>query len=124
MATKALVRIRSGYGITITMNDAYSQTKTDQQYFQIMSPQTDNTERGPHILHMQERATGPGQIFLRSGGNLVVHSYDDMVEVVGVDDASHVGTKLTSFEFVTNKKIVNIGDLLLQQKPKNSFILV
>lgn len=109
-ANKAYVRLRSGYGITLTMNDANSQTKTDQQYFQIMSPQTDNKERGPHILHMQEQPTGPGQVFLRAGGDFIIHSYDNLVEVVGVSNNAHDTHLSNKLEFVSNRKIVSVGD--------------
>lgn len=109
-ANKAFVRLRSGYGITLTMNDAYSQTNTDQQYFQVLCPQKDNTERGPHILHMQEQPTGPGQVFLRAGGDFIVHSYDNMVEVVGVTNDAHDTHLANKLEFVSNRKIVSVGD--------------
>ena len=109
-ANKAFVRIRSGYGLTLTMNDAYSQTNTDQQYIQLMAPQTDNLERGPHILHMQEQPDGPGQVFLRAGGDFIVHSYDNMVEVVGVDNDAHDKHLANKLEFVSNRKIVSVGD--------------
>lgn len=109
-ANKAFVRIRSGYGLTLTMNDAYSQTNTNQQYIQLMAPQTDNLERGPHILHMQEQPDGPGQVFLRAGGDFIVHSYDNMVEVVGVNNDAHDTHLANKLEFVSNRKIVSVGD--------------
>lgn len=106
-AKKAFVRLRSGYGLSLTMSDANSQTKTEQQYLQLMAPQTDNTQRGPHVLHMQERPVGPGQVFLRSGGDYVVFSYDNMVEVVG-DASENPANKL---EFVSNMKVVSVKDV-------------
>ena len=82
-ATKAFVKIRSGYGIQIEMNDDASQEETQQQFFQITSPQTDNTDRGPHVLRMQEKADGPGQVFLRCGGDYICSVNDDHYTIVG-----------------------------------------
>lgn len=114
---KAFVRLRSGYGITILMNDAHNQQKTDQQYLQIKCPQKDNLQRGPHILHMQERPNGPGQILLRAGGDYVVYSYDDMVEVVG-DQKDNPANKM---EFVSNMKLVSVGDVYYNKAKTHCF---
>lgn len=113
---KAYVKLRSGYGLQLLFNDAQSQLKTDQQYIQLTAPQTDNLQRGPHMLHMQERATGPGQVFLRAGGDFVVHSYDHMVEVVGNDD--NPSNKL---EFVSNMKIVSVKDVYYNKAKSHIF---
>lgn len=114
---KAFVRLRSGYGLQLLMNDAQNQQKTDQQYIQLMAPQTDNLQRGPHMLHMQERPTGAGQIFLRAGGDYVVYSYDDMVEVVG-DYNENPSNKL---EFVSNMKIVSVKDVYYNRAKTHCF---
>jgi hypothetical protein len=106
-AKKAFVRLRSGYGITVTLCDFHDQTKTDQQYFQIMSPQKDNLIRGPHVLHMQERPHGPGQIFLRAGGDYIVYSYDKFVEVVG-EEKDNPSDKM---EFISRHKLVSVKDV-------------
>lgn len=116
-SNKAFIRMRSGYGITMTMNDAQSQTKTDQQYFQIMSPQTDNLQRGPHVLHMQERASGSGQIFLRAGGDYIIYTYDHMVEVVG-DEKDNPSNKL---EFISNMKVVSVKDVYYNKAKTHCF---
>jgi hypothetical protein len=114
---KAFIRMRSGYGITLLMNDANNQMKTDQQYFQVMCPQTDNLQRGPHILHMQERPTGAGQIFLRAGGDYIVYSYDNMVEVVG-DEKDNPSNKM---EFVSNMKLVSVKDVYYNRAKTHCF---
>jgi hypothetical protein len=103
-AKKAFVRIRSGYGLTMTFADADDQTKTDQQYIQIMSPQKDNLTRGPHVFHMQEKADGPGQVFLRAGGDYIVYSYDQFVEVVG-EERDNPADKM---EFISRNKLVSV----------------
>ncbi len=113
---KAFIRMRSGYGITLTMNDSSSQQRTDRQYFQIMSPQTDNSTRGPHVFHMQEEAVGAGQIFLRAGGDYIVHTYDNMVEVVG-DDSN----PSNSMEFVSKQKIVSCKDIYYNKAKTHVF---
>lgn len=105
-AKNALIKLRTGYGTTMIMFDG-DQTKTDQQYFQIMSPQRDNLVRGPHVLHMQETANGAGQVFLRAGGDLVLYSYDNMVEVIG-DEKDNPSNKM---EFISGNKLVNTKNL-------------
>ena len=104
---RAMIRLRSGYGITVTLCDYNDQTKTDAQYFQIMSPQKDNLIRGPHLLHMQERPQGPGQVFLRAGGDYIVYSYDKFVEVVG-EEKDNPSDKM---EFISRHKLVSVKDV-------------
>lgn len=106
-AKKAFVRIRSGYGLSMTFADNNDQIETDQQYIQIMSPQKDNLVRGPHVFHMQEKPNGPGQIFLRAGGDYIVYSYDQFVEVVG-EEKDNPSDKL---EFISRHKIVSVKDV-------------
>lgn len=79
----AFVRIRSGYGIEILMDDNTSQENTENQSFRIICPQKDNDERGSHLFIMQERESGPGQILLRAGGDIISVSYDNQVLVAG-----------------------------------------
>lgn len=116
-ANEAFVRLRSGYGTSITMSDAYDQQKTSQQYLQLLSPQRDNTERGPHMIHMQEKATGPGQMFIRAGGDYIVQTYDQMVEVVG-DDKDNPSNKL---EFVSKQKVVSVKDVYYNKAKTHVF---
>ena len=54
-----------------------------KQYVRIYCPQKDNNERGPHILHFQEKPSGPGLVFLRVGGDYVCSTYDNHITVVG-----------------------------------------
>jgi hypothetical protein len=116
-AKKAFVRLRSGYGIAVTLSDSNDQTKTDQQYLQLMAPQKDNLVRGSHIFHMQERPSGPGQIFLRAGGDFIVQTYDSMVEVVG-DEKDNPANKL---EFVSRSKIVSVKDVYYNKAKTHVF---
>lgn len=116
-ANKAFVRLKSGYGIQIMMSDGSDQQKTNTQYFQILSPQKDNIERGPHMIHIQERATGPGQIFIKAGGDYIINSYDNMVEVVG-DEKNNPSNKL---QFISKSKIVSIGDIYYNKAKKHVF---
>ena len=85
-AKKALMRFRTGYGLEMTFNDANSQTETDQQFIKILSPQSDNIDRGPHIQMFQEASTGPGQVYLRVGGNYLVQTYDNHTTIVGNEE--------------------------------------
>jgi len=114
---KAFIRMRTGGGRQILMSDANTQMKTDQGYLQLMAPQTDNLQRGPHILHMQERPTGTGQIFLRAGGDYIVYSYDNMVEIVG-DEKDNPSNKM---EFVSNMKIVSVKDVYYNRAKTHCF---
>lgn len=82
-AKKAFIKIRTGYGLQMMFADNNSQENTQQQYIQIYSPQKDNLERGYHLLHFQEAPSGPGQVFLRVGGNYVINTYDQHTTIVG-----------------------------------------
>lgn len=106
-AQKAFIRLRTGYGTSITMADNNSQTKTDQQYLQLMAPQKDNLVRGPHVLHMQERANGKGQFFIRAGGQYITYSYDEAVEVVGETE----NNPTDKLEFISRHKIVSVDQV-------------
>lgn len=114
-ADKGFFRLRSGSGIEIMMNDAYSQTKTDQQYLQLKVPQKDNLKRGPHLFHMQSNIE-KGQIFLRAGGDYIVQCYDNMVEVVGEDK-----NPSDKFEYISRKKIVQSKDMYYNKAKNHVF---
>ena len=88
--------LRSGYGLQILMKDLDRQDKTANQFIEIMAPQTDNEERGPHMFVMQEEPEGPGTVMLRAGGMLYVNSFDDSVEMVGDEDKGQEANKFTS----------------------------
>lgn len=105
-AKRAYILLRSGYGGQMMFADRASQQETESQFINIMSPQKDNTARGPHVLHMQEKKEGQGVVYLRAGGNMVFNSYDDMVEIVG-DAEKNSANKVT---MVSGKYIVNTGD--------------
>lgn len=85
-AKNGYVSLRSGYGLQILMEDKSSQEETENQSIMIYSPQKDNDTRGPHIFRMQETASGPGQVFLKVGGNYIVYTYDDLYTAVGSKD--------------------------------------
>lgn len=82
-ATKAYVRIRSGYGLTFLMEDTGSQAETSKQKISLIAPQKSNKEKGPHALIMQEKKTGPGTVVLRAGGDLILTATDNLVDLVG-----------------------------------------
>jgi hypothetical protein len=89
-AKKAFVKIRTGYGLEMAFNDydrendkEGSQEKTINQYIQIFCPHTDNKERGPHIMRFQEKEDGPGQVYLKVGGDYICQTYDQHVTTVG-----------------------------------------
>lgn len=80
------VKLRTGYGLQLLMQDKDIQSKTSNQFITLTAPQTTNTVRGPHLLGMQESETGAGAVFLRSGGVYYNFSYDASIEVVGTPD--------------------------------------
>lgn len=99
-ASDAFILMRTGYGLTLEMVDANSQEETQNQYIRIISPQKDNADRGPHIMMFVERAEGPGQVILRTGGTYVNVTTDDSIDVVGFkfngdEVEENDGTKLT-----------------------------
>lgn len=113
-ATKAFVKIRTGYGLEILMKDENSQEDTVQQHIQIFCPQKDNEERGPHIMRFQEAPSGPGMVFLRVGGDYICMTYDNHFTIVG-DEEKNPSDKMT---FVTDNTLhytenfyINIADI-------------
>jgi hypothetical protein len=113
-AKKAYVKIRSGYGLEIKMDDANSQEETQNQSIQIYSPQRDNKDRGPHILRMQEKSSGPGLVYLQVGGNYICVSRDDHMTFVGDKDKNPsdymVFSSRHSF-IITEKNYFNSAEL-------------
>ena len=81
-AKKAYIKIRSGYGLEIIMNDKTTQEACTEQYLQLFAPQKKNP-RGPHIVRLQEKPSGPGLVYLQVGGNYVCVTYDNHETVVG-----------------------------------------
>lgn len=109
-AKKAFVRIRSGYGLEILMKDEDDQENTVSQHIQIFCPQKDNVDRGPHIMRFQEKPTGPGQIFLRAGGDYICYTYDNHITLVGEED--NPSNKIT----IVSKNYVEITDKFYYNK--------
>ena len=118
-AKAAFIRLRSGYGLQLEMNDQNDQNATVAQYVQLLSPQTDNTERGAHFIRMQENPAGPGLILVRAGGNYIVSSYDNMYEVIG-DEENNPSDKV---EFVTNRRIVTVIDNNIVKTQKSHWFI-
>lgn len=96
-ASKAFIRIKSGYGLRMEFNDEPSQEQTSSQYIQITHPQcVDATKdndcnaseeegsRGPHFLKFQGRPKGEdGVVFLRAGGHSIRSTYSQDLVFVG-----------------------------------------
>jgi len=108
-AKKAFVRIRTGYGLEISLNDDKSQENTDEQNIQIFCPQKDNEDRGPHIHRYQEAPSGPGLVFLRVGGNYIISTYDNQVSIIG-DPENNPADKI---EIISRTKLVYTKDVYL-----------
>lgn len=101
------VLLRSGYGLTMLMKDSDRQDQTEDQFMLLMAPQTTNTKRGPHMLSMQEQKSGPGYVILRAGGALYQSSYDESIEVVGVEGENPA----SKFTTVTDKYLIDVKDM-------------
>lgn len=108
-AKKAFVKIRTGYGLEILMKDENSQQRTVGQYIRIFAPQYDNKTRGPHIHLYKEVPAGPGLVFLRVGGNYVISTYDNKIEIIG-DEQKNPSDKI---EYITRQKLVYTKDLYI-----------
>ena len=112
-ATQAYIRLRSGYGLTFMMADYNSQQHTQQQFIQILSPQTDNTIAGPHILRFQEAPSGPGYVLLRVGGKYICATYDNHYTFVGItSNPSNKITNVTGATYIhTEQEYMNVAYL-------------
>ena len=94
-ANKAYVKLKSGYGIEVELNDSTDQTQTAAQFFRIHSPQKTNTTRGPHQFVMVETPEGPGQVVIRAGGDYVCSTYDSHITIVGDPEKENSAYKYT-----------------------------
>jgi hypothetical protein len=103
-AKKAYIRVRTGYGLQILMNDRANQEETDRQFIEIWSPQWNNTQRGSHVMKMQEVKEGPGLIFLRAGGNYLIQTYDNMLDIVGEEENPSDKITIVSKDYITDVK--------------------
>jgi hypothetical protein len=119
------VLLRSGYGTQILMRDMDRQDKTVNQFLQIMTPQTDNLDRGPHMLVMQDQESGPGLVMLRAGGVFYTGCYDDSIEVVGVEEnPANKFTTITDNYFVDVKNTYfNHNDLTIYYSESYIFLM-
>ena len=105
MATGGYCLLRSGYGLQLLMSDKSNQQNTDEQFIQLLAPQKDNQERGPHQLIFQEVPEGPGFVLLRAGGAFELSSYDSSMEVVGTED--HQADKMVTVKGTYSVDIKN-----------------
>lgn len=119
-ATKGYIRIRSGYGLTLLMSDTDSQEKTSQQRITLVAPQKTNSDKkGAHYLIMQEKASGPGQVILRAGGNLILAASDSIAQVIGTKDnpANNITSvsknsyyDVKGLQYQGNNRFVNVSE--------------
>jgi hypothetical protein len=105
-AKNAYCLLRSGYGLHLYMSDFHSQEVAQNQFLQLLAPQIKN-ERGPHLLHMQVKPTGPGIILHRAGGVMWESSYDHSIETVGEGVKGRRSHKIID---VTGMYILNVDD--------------
>lgn len=121
------ILFRTGYGIEIKANDGSSQEKTEDQTFQITSPQKDNTKAGPHFLKFEEKKDEKGgSVMLRAGGKLIVQSYGDSVEIVGDEEKNPSNKQIivSKTYLVKAKNIVAVADENFIVKAKGKIFLL
>jgi hypothetical protein len=141
LATKAYIKIRSGYGLEMRYHDDFSQQETQEQWIQIFHPQCVDPDtdkgcnsckecycRGPHILRFQGRPKGePGVVFLRAGGHAIRQTYDQDIVIVG-DPECNPSDKFTyvSKKFMTVAEDVHFrysGELHIFFAEKNILLM-
>ena len=92
----ASVSLRSGGKLELKLCDGSSQTETADQYAYLYVPQVSNPNRPAHMLRMQARAEGPGQVLMQVGGDYICNTYDTHETIVGVEtNPSNKITKVT-----------------------------
>jgi hypothetical protein len=132
-SSESYIEMRTGYGLSFEMVDQGGQKNTVSQYIRLISPQKDNQIHGPHILSFVEKAEGPGQVLLRSGGSFLVTTTSHCYEIIGwlnkkgenerndlVDNSSDkltyvsrnnmILTGPSGNNFTMSKKIITISD--------------
>ncbi len=126
LSDSAFVLLRSGYGLQLRMDDSTSQQETDAQYVQLLSPQKDNEERGPHQLVMQEQPEGPGLVMMRVGGVYYRMSYDSAIEVVGDEENEEPANKFVQVlgDYIVDSEgyYFNHNDLTIFQAEQYIFL--
>lgn len=118
-AKNAYIKLKSGYGLEFSMEDYHSQKETQQQAIQILCPQKDNKERGPHIMRFQEAKDGPGTIFLRAGGNYIISTYDNKFEIIGEAEKNPAN----KIEIITKQKMVYSKDVYINYTEESQFFI-
>lgn len=101
-ATAAFMRLRSGYGIQIELNDSYSQQETKQQYLELFTPNISCQDCGPHFMRFQELCVdgedgtkkSDGYVWLRVAGTYLCQTCKDHVTFIG-DKETYPSSKIT-----------------------------
>lgn len=102
-ANGAYIKIRTGYGLEIMMNDGTDQELGKDQYFQISTPQRKRNENGDlvesgNLLRFEDTAT-KSRFILRSAGDYVMTSLGNLVEAVGdMENTEAVGNKISQIK--------------------------
>lgn len=125
-ADKAYVKLRTGYGLYLMMDDQTDQKNTTKQYIELCAWQKDNKKRGPHLLRMQERPESSAikpMIYLRAGGEYFFQSYDDRFEMIGVPKTDDdPGNKANKVEIITRHKVVYCFEDYLNKAKRHIFL--
>lgn len=131
-ANGAYIKIRTGYGIEILMNDGTDQKLGKDQFFQISTPQRKKNEKGDYVengnLLRFEDTTTKSKFILRSAGDFILSMKGTNIEIVGDDkDTESVGGKLTqvkdNFFEITKKMKYHENKQFFSWSKDKSFIL-
>jgi hypothetical protein len=104
-SNRNFIKLRSGYGLQIEMNDSFTQRdETQQQFIQITAPQKTACTNA-HFLRFQELPTG-GYVFLRAAGDYIRSTAGTDVNVVG--DADGCLGPQNKFSIVTDNYLIDV----------------
>lgn len=122
-ANKAFVKIETGYGLAIEMNDA-RQKEDDYQFIKISTPvRTSKVGGGTsgHMLLFQENKDTAGFIQLRSTGNLIIQSSDSVLTSTDGDVYNYV--KNNKLDYTVGKTFIRAKDKIVMQSEDSVYIL-
>lgn len=106
-ASNAYIQLRSGYGTTVRLDDAFSQGERSQQKLVLYVPSIPSSPVGPIIqsgttnnredhLLLMDVAPNSTKVVLRSGGILLTSSLLDSVESIGEEKPIVVANKVVN----------------------------
>ena len=121
----AYIKIRTGYGLQLEMNDGSDQLLGKDQYIQLSTPQRKRNEKGDlvedgNLFRFQDSAND-SKFILRSAGDFIISSKNSMIEVVGDQEKDETTGEL---KFVTTAdKILAVSGSGFDKFEKGKYVL-